>query len=252
MNRIKFYWVFLLLTLSHGIHAKELLLVAGLEKPPYVVPAIDSGFEIELMQQMLSIMGYEMSVVYVPYGRTYEITNQIKADIGLTLISEIGVASELLTDPYVVYQNVAVSLKQQKIQLTKVAELQNYSLVAFQNANKILGADFAQASKASPLYFELPDQLRQVELLLQGKIEVIVMDVNIFKHFAKVLTGNNQISEVNVHSLFPSTYYRAVIASADLRQTFNQEFSKYIKTEQYAELLKKYDMPYLLKDRFIH
>jgi len=244
------YWGFLIIVLSHGIHAKELLLVAGLEKPPYVIPAIDSGFEVELMEQVLSTLGYSTSIVYVPYGRTYDITKQIKADIGLTLTASSGVESALLTVPYVVYQNVAISLKQQKIELTKVAELQSYSLVSFQNANKILGYEFEQAAKVSPLYFELPDQQRQVELLLHGKIDVIVMDVNIFKHFAKTIAGDNVISKVDVHSLFSSTYYQAVINSPELRQAFNQAFTAYIKTEQYAELLKKYDMPYLLKDRF--
>lgn len=252
MYRIKIHWVFLILFFGNSINAKELLLVAGLEKPPYVIPTTDSGFEIELMQEVFAILDHEISVIYVPYGRTFKIMKQIKADIGLTLTSSSGVKNELLTVPYVVYQNVAISLNQNKIEITKVSELQSYSIVAFQNADKILGIEFDQASKVSPLYFEVPDQHRQVSLLLDGRVEVIIMDVNIFKYFSNVIAGSSQISKVNVHSIFPSTYYRAAIESATLRQSFNQAFTEYIKTDQYKKLLEKYDMPYLLKDRLTH
>lgn len=70
-----------------------------LEKPPYVIPSLNAGFEIDLMQAVLSRLDHKISVVYVPYGRTYELMKQIKADIGLTLSAKSGVDSEILSQP---------------------------------------------------------------------------------------------------------------------------------------------------------
>ena len=133
--------------------------------------------------KVLFTLDHEISVVYVPYGRTYELMKKINADIGLTLTEKSGVDSEILSQPYVTYQNVAISLKEKSIKIDKIKDLQKYTLVAFQNASPILGSEFANAAKTSPLYIELPEQYRQVELLLNGKVDVVVMEINIFKYF---------------------------------------------------------------------
>lgn len=226
---------------GHGAKSEELILVAGLEKPPYVIPQHDTGFEIDLLRDVLATLGHQVSILYVPYGRTYETVKQVKADIGLTLSSRTGVKPEVLSLPYVTYQNVAVSMLEKSIKLDKLEELQLYTVVAFQNASKVLGVTFAEATKISPLYIELPEQRRQVELLLAGKVEVVVMDINIFKYFAKTIAGNNHMEKVQVHNLFPSTQYSAAIQDPILRKAFNQALSKYAHTPEYKKLLAKYD-----------
>lgn len=245
MYLVKVYWCFLFILVTHGVKAKELTIVTGLEKPPYVIPNQNSGFEIDLMRAVLSSIGHEITLLYVPYGRTYEVMKQIKADIGLTQSTKSGVNSEVLSLPYVTYQNVAVSLKENEIQVSTVAELQKYTFVAFQHANKILGSDFSKAAKSSRLYIELPEQRRQVELLLEAKIDVVVMEINIFKHFAKLITGNENFEIFAVHGIFPLTMYSAAIASPELREAFNRALSHYLTTPEYAELLKTYDISYL-------
>lgn len=248
MHWIKRVGLVLLVLCNSSAGAKELLLIAGLEKPPYVIPNLNAGFEIDLMRTVLSTLDHEISVVYVPYGRTYELMKQINADIGLTLSVKSGVESEMLSHPYVTYQNVAISLKEKALRLSKIADFQKFTLVAFQNASKILGPDFAKAAKASPLYIELPEQHRQVELLLDGKVEVVLMELNIFKYFAKSITGTINMENVAVHSIFPLTHYSAAFAAPELREAFNRAFTQYIKTPEYAELLKKYDITYLRQD----
>lgn len=242
---IKRVGLFVFILLNSRAYAKELLLVAGLEKPPYVIPNLNAGFEIDLMRAVLSTLDHEISVVYVPYGRTYELMKQVKADIGLTLSAKIGLDNEILSQPYVTYQNVAISLKEKAFKLSTIENLQKFTLVAFQNASKILGSDFARAATASPLYIELPEQHRQVELLMQGKVEVVVMDLNIFKYFARSISGENYMENVDVHSFFPLTHYSAAIAAPDLREAFNHALTKFVETTEYKELLKEYDITYL-------
>ena len=230
---------------AQDVKSDELVLVAGLAKPPYVIPKQDTGFEVDLMRAVLTTLGHEISMLYVPYGRTYKTMKQVKADIGLTLSERSGVKPELLSQPYVTYQNVAVSLKEKSIKVDKVEELQTFTVVAFQNASKVLSSAFAEATKTSPLYIELPEQRRQVELLLSGKIEVVIMDINIFKHFAKLIAGTNQIEKVQVHSIFPSSQYSAAIHDPILREAFNRALSEYVNSIEYSKLHAKYDMVFL-------
>jgi polar amino acid transport system substrate-binding protein len=224
--------------------SKELVLVAGLAKPPYVIPELDSGFEVDLMRGVLANLGHNISMLYVPYGRTYETMKQVKADMGLTQSAQGGVESEILSLPYVTYENVAISLLKKSIKLSEFKDLQPLTVVAFQNAKRVLGTEFEQATKLSPLYIELPEQRKQVELLLTGKVDVVVMDINIFKYFAKSIAGSNQMEEVQIHSLFPATLYSAAIQDPGLLKLFNLELSKYINTAEYGELLAKYDISY--------
>lgn len=237
-------WLFLFVIFAQGAKSKELVLVAGLSKPPYVIPKDNSGFEIDLMRGVLATLDFEIAVLYVPYGRTFETMQQVQADIGLTLTERSGVKSEILSLPYVTYQNVAVSLLDQSIKLDNLEQLKSFSVVAFQNANKVLGSAFATAVKLSPLYIELPEQIRQVELLLSGKVDVAVMDINIFKYFAILKSGVSQMEKIKVHSLFPSIQYRAAISDPILRKAFNRALSEYVLTTEYAELLIKYHITF--------
>ncbi|MEP1444615.1 MAG: transporter substrate-binding domain-containing protein [Paraglaciecola sp.] len=244
MNSVmKSCFVFLIL-LVQDLKAKELVLVAGLAKPPYVIPEQDSGFEVDLMRDVLGKLGHNISMLYVPYGRTYETMKQVNADIGLTQSEKGGVKAEILSLPYVTYQNVAVSLKDKSIKLGEFQDLQPLVIVAFQNANRVLGSAFAKATKQRPLYLELPEQRRQVELLLTGRADVAVLDINIFKYFAKLITGVSQMEKMQVHNLFTSTRYGAAIHDPKLRKAFNRELLNYFDTPEYDSLLQKYDMKY--------
>lgn len=244
MNWLKKYWLFLFVSFAQGVKSEELVLVVGLTTPPYVIQDENAGFEIELMRSVLATLDYEISILYVPYGRAYETMQQIQADIGLTLSDKIAVDSEILSLPYVSYQNVAVSLLDKSIKLDRLEDLQGFSVVAFQNARKVLGTAFAAAVKTGPLYIELPEQSRQVKLLLAGKVEVIVLDINIFKYFSTSITGVSQMEKVQVHSLFPSIQYRAAISDPVLRKAFNRALSEYLSTAEYSKLMAKYDMTF--------
>ena len=85
MYSVKKYWWLLVLFVAQDLKSQELVLVAGLAKPPYVIPEQDTGFEVDLVRGVLATLGHDISMLYVPYGRTYETMKQMKADIGLTL-----------------------------------------------------------------------------------------------------------------------------------------------------------------------
>lgn len=241
-NLSKVILMLLLVLFSQTTRANNLLLIAGWEKPPYIEPNNNSGFEIELMQQLLTQMGHTVSFLYVPYGRTYETMKRENADIGLTLNAKSGVPSEYLSQTYVTYQNVAVSLKKAKFTINQLSDLSKRSVIAFQSASKVLGQQFNAAVTHNLFYIELPNQRRQAEMLLLGSVDVVVMDVNIFNFFSQQIKGKNQMAEVNVYPLFPPTQYSAAIHNAQLREAFNLALPEFQATQQYQALIDKYDL----------
>jgi polar amino acid transport system substrate-binding protein len=238
------YWLTLLLFFCHGAHSKDLLVVAGWDKPPYIISNQQSGYEIELIRQVMTSVNHQISMLYVPYGRTYETMKQESADIGLTLNANSGVPIEILSTPYVTYQNVAISLKSKNIPLKQLSDLRKFSVIAFQSASKVLGEEFAKAVDSNLLYIELPEQRRQVEMLLIGNVDIVVMDVNIFNYFSQVISGENQMDEVTIYAFFPPTQYSAAIENSQLRTDFNLAMTRFKLTEDYRQLRNKYDIIY--------
>jgi polar amino acid transport system substrate-binding protein len=234
----------LILIFARALQAKELLLIAGWDKPPYINSKQDSGFEIDLMRQVLGKLNHTISILYVPYGRTYETLKSEHADIGLTLSTKSGVPAEILSLPYVTYQNVAINLKKANFKLNSLSDLSQLSVIAFQSASKVLGTDYASIVKSNLLYIELPDQRRQVEMLLIGSVEAVVMDVNIFNYFSQIIQGENQMSVVDVHGFFPATYYSAAIKDQTLLADFNHTLQDFMLSDEYLELVSKYQLFY--------
>ncbi|NCP66554.1 MAG: amino acid ABC transporter substrate-binding protein [Paraglaciecola sp.] len=222
--------------------AKTLLVIAGWDKPPYIITEQNKGFEVELMQHILASLGHDVQMLYVPYGRTYATLLREKADIGMTLAERSGVEPSVLSQPYVTYQNVAVSFKHNTKQITQIGDLQFVSVVAFQSAKTVLGEAFNQMATKNTMYIELPDQRSQVELFWLGNIDAVVMDVNIFGYFSQVSHVDNWMERVDIHEFFPPTQYSAAIPDAELREAFNQALDRFKQQPAYFQLLEKYSL----------
>lgn len=227
-------------SVSVPVWAKPLDVAVGWTKPPYVIANGNTGFELDLMRSVLQTLGHEMTPLYVPYGRSHTMLKSGLVDITLTMNDKLGFNPEQLSDVYVTYQNVALSLKKNQLMLQDLTDLKYHTVVAFQNASLVLGEEYKQAVDESRLYIELPDQKRQVEMLLMGNAAVVVMDINIFIHFSKQITGENKITAVDVHKLFPASPYRAGFKDPALKDAFNLALANFMASDEYQWLKYKY------------
>lgn len=227
---------------SHGIAAKTLDVAVGWTKPPYVIADGNTGFELDLVRAVFDKIGHEIVPIYVPYGRSHAMLKNGVVDLTLTLNDKHNIDANTLSDVYVTYQNVAISLKSAELQLNAISDLQYHTVVAFQNASIVLGQEFSDSIKQSRLYIELPDQKKQVEMLLLGNTALIVMDINIFKHISKELRGVDQTHVVDFHFLFPANPYRAGFKDLDLKNAFNLALSDFIQSDQYEWLKYRYGL----------
>ncbi|MFT4939701.1 MAG: polar amino acid transport system substrate-binding protein [Paraglaciecola sp.] len=223
-----------------AVNGKQLDLAVGWSKPPYVIASGNTGYELDLVRTVLHSLGHGITPIYVPFGRANVMLKQGAVDLALTVKDSMGIDSNQLSDVYITYQNVALSLKENNIHLDTIADLKSYSIVGFQKASLLLGEAYKDAVKKSRLYIELPEQLRQVEMLLTGHTDLVVMDINIFIHLSTELMGENQLTNVDIHQLFAASHYKVAFKDPKLKDVFNLALADFLKSAEHQELVDKY------------
>lgn len=243
----RFIWLIFTVVLSaqimvQPVFAKPVLRIAvGWHKPPYVIQNTQSGFELDLVRDIMLDIGYQVAFVHIPFGRTHEIHETTDIDVVMTMSDRVETPNIYLSKPYVTYQNVAVSLKSKDLKINKVEDLSEYSLVAFQNAHNLLGQQFHKMANSHQSYLEIPDQIRQLRLLYFKKTDVIVTDVNIFNHFKHQMENNNVYRETEIHTLFSPNPYRVGFNSEALRDEFDSALEFYLSSNRYQQLKDQYN-----------
>ena len=248
LHQLKNYSFFLVVSFtffSNLISAEDKFIVAvGLAKPPYVNQADDSGFELDLIRNVLKKMGETATFVYTQFGHSSKMLDVKEIDAVITTNSKVFTDTTQLSDIYITYQNIAISLKKNNIKINKIKELEHLSIASFQKADKVLGKAFADASNKSPLFLKIADQSQQPQLLLKGRIDVLIMDINIFKYFTHELNmNNNDITRLfTFHPIFPETHYRMAFKDKTYIPLFNETLVKYKQTDEYLVLRKHYNL----------
>ncbi|MCG7536832.1 transporter substrate-binding domain-containing protein [Pseudoalteromonas sp. OOF1S-7] len=229
------------LSLVKAARADVLDVSVGWTKPPYVIEQGDTGFELDMVKAVFAALGHELRFLYVPFGRSDSLLKTQKVDAALTMNRRMDLAGAVLSEPYITYHNTAISLKSRNLKIHSISALENYSVIGFQNASLVLGMEYRLATANSPLYIELPDQQKQVELLLRGKVDVVVMDINIFNYLSKAVVGQDQMPNVTVHNLFAASPYRIAFRDPALKDAFNLKMVQFKNSPAYYKLLHKYE-----------
>ncbi|MDB2373327.1 transporter substrate-binding domain-containing protein [Psychrosphaera haliotis] len=215
--------------------------IVGLAKPPYVISESDTGFELEVITTVLNKMDTSPRFIYAPLGRSLKLLDQGMGEALLTINEYIVPNSKIRSNPYITYQNVAISLRSSGINIDKIEDLEKNSVASFQFAHKYLGPIFATATKNNANYIEIPNQFQQVEMLLEKRIEVIVMDINIFNYiFTQLTMGNKAQPELSVHKVFPENPYSMAFKDETKVQTFNTKLKEFLQSPEYQSLKQKY------------
>ena len=237
--------LFCLLVVCPVSQARQIDVIVGWAKPPYVISDTHSGFELELTRTVLTKLGHDMAAIYVPFGRTAGLLEAGAGDIGLTLNTHHNINPEYLTDVYVIYQNAVITLASRNLQIETIADLNKYTVIGFQTAAQLLGDEFAKVVSGKSSYIEIPEQSRQVSLLLLGSVDAVVMDRHIFAHMKMHMPQIQQHATV-VHPLFGISPYRAGIIDPELRRQFDEELALMKADGRYQSLLDRFGLTNLL------
>lgn len=236
--------IFLILTLiftATSMAKQPFKVVIGLSKAPYVIEETQSGFELELIQQVLAKIGKKAEFVFVPFGRSEKMLKIPDISAVITVNEHMFPNNKNLSESYINYQNIAISMKKNALTINSIDDLSHYSIATFQLAHKVLGEEFSLAATSSPMYIQVANQEKQVELFLLGRVDVLVMDVKIFLHYLNKLDRIKQQSDIAFHYIFPVSPYRVAFKNSENVIAFNQAMKAFKATDNYQKLIEKYN-----------
>lgn len=218
----------------------ELKVGMGLAKPPYIMKPGESGLEYEIADKALALAGYKMMPQYFPQARALGLMQAGQLDAMLGVTEGIG-GHGFFSNTYIVYQNVAVTLTSRHISLSRIEDLADYSVAAFQNARFVLGDRFNAVVGKHHDYTEHPQQITQNRLLYTGRVDVVVGDRLIFHYFNNEVEKKIDTSQpVTFHQIFPPSPRQVVFQDKAVRDKFNAGLKMLKQDGTYAAILLKY------------
>ncbi len=245
MKHVLYPWLssFLWLLAANGAFADELTVGFGIAKPPFVfaksIHDIDQtqGIELDVMRQALAVKGHSFLPRYVSYNRlAYELKVE-RVDAVATVRPEL--ASAHYSEEFIYFHNYAVTRSGSGSPIRDVSDLAGRRIVAWQGAAKDLGPAFEKVVKKASLYREIADQGRQVLLFLKGRVDVTVIDANIFSYWVKVHGESPKVFDY--HAIFGGrTSFVVGFVSARIRDDFNEGLRAIKKSGAYEEIFCKY------------
>jgi len=209
-------------------------LAVGENKPPYTFSNPPGGIEYDLLTAVIERMGCQADISMVPNARARLLFDKGQID------GTKAVAGEVLSQPYIAYQNVAVTLTDKKLDIRTIEDLAKYRVVAFQDAHLFLGPRFSAMAAANRDYLEASPQTMENRLLFSDRVDVAVSDVHIFDWLNRQVVGADATQKVTVHRIFAPTRYRIVFHDPELRDAFDKALREILASDLLASLAKKY------------
>lgn len=242
MRCARFLWlgVCLAACLAGGVRAQVVSVALGLNKPPYVMDGGQAGLEADIARQALQAVGLGMQTQQLPPSRGLMLFRAGQLDMLLTVdegIGDLGFFSEV----YISNQNVAISLAARSLTVKRIEDLSAFSVAAFQNASLLLGERFKAVARQHPRYTEYPLQVTQNNLLLAGRVDIIIGDRRILHYLLREVDPQFDNSKpLTIHPIFPPSPRKAVFKEAALRDQFNAGLKIIQGNGVYDAILKKY------------
>lgn len=213
------------------------------EAPPYVLQAGDSfvGLEYEIIAAALAYRGHTMKVVLMPFARlTGTFQENLAIDAAAPVIQNFNVGGEI-SDPYIVYTNIALSLEKTGVQLSKMSDFGTYRIIAFQNAQAALGLTFKAATANNPNYREEASQLLALRALFFERTDIVIGEYRILRHFmGDPASGIDTSLKTHEHRVFAPISYSVVFHDPALMADFNAGLAALKTDGTYDVLLRKY------------
>jgi len=215
--------------------------------PPYIIDGATGGIEVDLVKAVFKEAG--KSIAFVQMDRVAMISQFEEEKLDGTLTqSPTATSHGCLTDWYMVHQNVGFSIRKKNIALTQLKDLANFAVVSFDNAKIFLGKSFADSVKNNQRYQEIAPQSRHINLLYDGKVDVIVGDEWIIRDIQRRFfetTGAYQ--ELEVHQIMPPSLYSARFQKQETCDAFNAALSTLRLNGTYDAIVEAYRQKTLIR-----
>ncbi|PIW59768.1 transporter substrate-binding domain-containing protein [Shewanella sp. CG12_big_fil_rev_8_21_14_0_65_47_15] len=236
--RLRLLLISLLILPTYAVSV-SLTIGSVLNCPPYILEDTGSGLEIDIIKAAFREMGLPVNFKFYSRKRQLLYFNKERVDAVMTM-SQLNGVRGYWSDSYIEYSNVAISLASRQLKINSIAELQNYSIMAFENAHILLGPEFAAVAEKTN-YSEVSNQLSQNNMLYLGRIDTVVADRYVFTQLNKLVEKSiDPLQTVSYHLVFPPTPYRIVFHNSVARDIFNRGLAKIKANGVYEALVVQY------------
>lgn len=216
--------------------AEPLRLATSAYLAPYIDSDANSGPQLAIVREALGHAGYAIDdTLYTSNKRSVILLRSGQVDGAINVPH--GLDGLVYSKPVIHYQNRAISRASDQLGIERVEDLLNYRVVGFQSARQFLGERYRNFMEHHPNYSEVANQQSQVELLLRGRTDVVVMDRNIFHHLKQSLEPALRAVEVTSHPILPETPHYVSFTDPALRDAFNRGLQHLIESGRYNELM---------------
>lgn len=223
--------------------------------PPYSIVEKEAitGIEVEIIQESLSIMGYQTNFVSYPYGRLPISFRNKEIDCTIVTLKNFTDLEVFYSDIVLrEYQTVAIHLKKQNFQITNIADLENKSIRAHQRASLFYGDKYKRLAESAEKYQETARQESQVLMLYAERIDVIVLAHEIFKYFKARSPYKNSDEEYVVSKIFGDKFgFHNAFWDKKVRNDFNNGLALIKENGTYHKILSKYLSEYNPNFKFL-
>lgn len=216
--------------------AKSLQILVGVEKPPYIQVNTKTGFELELLRAVAQRMGYQAEFIHVPNGRLLDLFQEGQGD--LVSLQNRPVDGFFATAPYIMYQNGLIVRANFPRNLNNLSQLAGLRIMAFQNATQFLPPAYAEAITQAASYLEVVEQQQLPKMLLKQRVDVLVMDINIFWYYFNQTTAD--ANEVRLINAFAENHYHLLARSAEMASQFDAALQAVKQSPHYQQLQQHY------------
>lgn len=213
--------------------------LVGVDRPPYVLEKMTTGFELELLDKVFVQMGFQLDYLFVPNSRTPQFIKRRAFDVVTTVNEDFGTDKQHHTKPYIIYHNYVVSLAANNLTIDTIVDLAELRIGAFQAASLVLGEAFRKVTDKNNSYLEIASQLTKIEMLYKGRLDAIIIDKNLFNYLSN---KHGHKAKVRFHNLFEQTEYSLWMKNKELIPIFNRTFETFKMTETYRQLKTDYNV----------
>ena len=232
-----------LLMFTVPLMAQPLRVGVSFAIPPYVISKEDRGIELDLVREAFADSGHDLQVVYLPLERTFRMLEEGKLDAIINV--KPGMLNNAhLSQRVITFHNRVFTLDQTA--LHSLQDLQTLRVSAFQRAKQILGEEFAGIVGSKPRYEEVARQEGQVQRLLLGRADAVILEQRVFYYYMTQLLGQTEGSvrcssdRVRQHDLFPPTQYHFAFRQATAQRWFDRQLSRMKEDGRYERIFAAY------------
>ncbi len=192
------------------------------------------GIDVDIIRHITSELGYDAEFHLLAYNRLIADYRAGKYDIASPAAFEAS--RGYLTQAYLPFEDVAVSLADSNYSLNSVNDLTGKRVIAYQSAKSVLGPEFARAVEGDG-YLEKAERIVQLRLLVNDRADVVVGERRLLTY---IMQKNFPDTPLAVHPIFQTRPYGAIVKDPQLRKNFNRVLSDMRASGVYQEILDRW------------